>query len=293
MADEKMPQQGLVYNGTEVRAVGERLNLTDMWKAAGSPENREPFNWSRKEGSPFIEAVTLSLNLPVSQVYRTTRGKHGGGTSAHWQIGLAYAKYLSPEFHMWCNTVVRDVMEGKPVHVDALTAKETGGIMKAVVGKALDDRLSPIEAAVLRLAEINVAQEKMLVLMGQSMTDQDTRINDLMLLADSRNRAVPDRVSVKQLLDEAGAMQKGRNGINRRVGNALRDLALTRTPPVPLRRCIHSGVWLFPVDFANEFMRATGNGWVREHNDKIGRQGTIKYPKHETPKLVSAQEARS
>jgi hypothetical protein len=26
-----------------------------------------------------------------------------GGTFAHPVIGLAYAKYLSPEFHIWCN----------------------------------------------------------------------------------------------------------------------------------------------------------------------------------------------
>jgi hypothetical protein len=31
---------------------------------------------------------------------------------AHWQIALAYAKYQSPEFHMWCNEVVRAHMEG-------------------------------------------------------------------------------------------------------------------------------------------------------------------------------------
>jgi hypothetical protein len=29
-------------------------------------------------------------------------------TRAHWQIGLAYAKSLSPKFHLWCNTVVRE-----------------------------------------------------------------------------------------------------------------------------------------------------------------------------------------
>ena len=45
---------------------------------------------------------------------------------AHWQIGIAYAKYLSPEFHVWCNTVVRDRMEGKlvPAGTVALTEKD-------------------------------------------------------------------------------------------------------------------------------------------------------------------------
>lgn len=108
-----MQVASLVYNGAVIRDRGEMLSLTDMWKAAGAPENREPYNWVRKEGASFIEAVALAHNLPDSQVMITKRGK-GGATFAHWQIGLAYAKYLSPEFHMWCNQVVRDRMEGKP-----------------------------------------------------------------------------------------------------------------------------------------------------------------------------------
>ncbi|MDO9713867.1 KilA-N domain-containing protein [Paracraurococcus lichenis] len=39
----------------------------------------------------------------------TTRGRYGA-TWAHWQLALAYARYLSPEFHLWCNTVVRDAL---------------------------------------------------------------------------------------------------------------------------------------------------------------------------------------
>ncbi|MDF3606332.1 hypothetical protein PE067_09390 [Paracoccus sp. DMF-8] len=30
--------KGLVYNGTLIRDKGDMLSLTDMWKAAGSPE---------------------------------------------------------------------------------------------------------------------------------------------------------------------------------------------------------------------------------------------------------------
>lgn len=133
--------KGLVYNGTLIRDKGEMLSLTDMWKAAGSPENREPFNWSRKEGAAFIEAVALTHNLPTSQVMISKRGKNGG-TFGHWQIGLAYAKYLSPEFHMWCNEVVRAHMEGGKVSgipADTLEQIERSyGIMRMVVRKVTE-----------------------------------------------------------------------------------------------------------------------------------------------------------
>lgn len=108
----------LVYKGEVITDKGEALSLTDMWRAQGSPENREPFNWARKEGAPFIEAVAMSHNLPDSQVMTTKRGK-GGATFGHWQIALAYAKYLSPEFHMWCNQVVRERMEAVQQHAVA------------------------------------------------------------------------------------------------------------------------------------------------------------------------------
>ena len=104
----------LVYEGTCIGARNEMLSLTDMWKAAGSPNNREPFNWIRFDGSSFIEAVAVCHNLSHTQVMNVKSGK-GGGTFAHWQIAMAYAKYLSPEFHMWCNTVVRAHMEGRIV----------------------------------------------------------------------------------------------------------------------------------------------------------------------------------
>ena len=40
----------------------------------------------------------------------TARG-NGGSTWAHWQLALAYARYLSPAFHAWCNAVVRNAVE--------------------------------------------------------------------------------------------------------------------------------------------------------------------------------------
>lgn len=99
-------------SGAVVHMAGERLSLTDMWRAAGSPENREPFNWSRFEGARFIEVIAQLHNLSEAQVLEAKKGRNGG-TWAHWQIGIAYAQYLSPEFHAWCNSVVRERMEGR------------------------------------------------------------------------------------------------------------------------------------------------------------------------------------
>lgn len=157
----------LVYNGEIIRDRGDMLSLTDMWKSAGAPESKRPANWARKEGAEFIEHVGLILNMPMGHI-ETSRGGSGAGrgaTFAHWQIGLAYAKYLSPEFHMWCNQVVRDRMEGKAAAtVHGLTKYDvqiignvvkncTGVVVKEQIAALLPTLIEPMVAA--RLAEQN------------------------------------------------------------------------------------------------------------------------------------------
>lgn len=48
-----------------------------------------------------------NLKRDLKHVYEARAGR-GGGTWAHWHIAMAYAKFLSNEFHMWANTVVRE-----------------------------------------------------------------------------------------------------------------------------------------------------------------------------------------
>jgi KilA-N domain len=128
------PTSTLRYQGTPIRLRGAMLNLTDMWQAAGRPENRRPSDWLALEetqrfrayaGEHWTEAEDPVANagpagictIDTDGFVATTRG-HQGGTWAHWQLALAYARYLSPQFHLWCNTVVRAAMErpgGLPV----------------------------------------------------------------------------------------------------------------------------------------------------------------------------------
>ena len=89
------------------------LNLTDMWRAAGCPEYRRPIHWLVLEETPRFRAHAethwtepdepVSPNIIQDDIIRldpdgfvaTARGRHGG-TWAHWQLALAYARYLSP-----------------------------------------------------------------------------------------------------------------------------------------------------------------------------------------------------
>lgn len=142
--------QPLVYNGEIIHQRDEMVSLTDMWKASGSDPARAPAEWQRSaDAQRFIEFLAETHNMGDSHVIAVKRGK-GGGTFAHWQVGLAYAKYLSPEFHMWCNTVVRERMEGRAALPAAthIAEEQIGQILAGVKGIVLKRSAGAIEDGV-------------------------------------------------------------------------------------------------------------------------------------------------
>lgn len=245
-----------VYQGEVIHDRGEMLSLTDMWKASGSPSGRAPPDWLVLPGTAdFVNCVEASHNAGKSGIIAKKVGK-SGGTWAHWQVAMAYAKYLSPAFHVWCNKVVRERMTRQPVpFVDH-------GKIGRQVAAIIDDK-------------IELALRRIPVLIDRAVEER--------IAADPR-RAVLDFASVLDLLNEFGAVSKGRNGLNRRVGHGLREAAHTNrlkdgTPaPVSLRRCPHSGKWLFPRDLSTAYMAKEGRALIQEHNDRVMGQGVIKFP---------------
>lgn len=151
----------LVYNGQSIDMRSDRMSLTSMFKAAGSPPNQDPAQWQRSAAAEaFIDAVSINMGISHNNLVESRKR---GGTWAHWQVAFAYAKYLSPEFHMWCNQVVRERMEGKAL-ATATTLTEydkqilgnmikncTGVVIKEQIGQLLPAMLDTMVAA--RLAE--------------------------------------------------------------------------------------------------------------------------------------------
>lgn len=101
------------------------VSLTDLYQAATlagwTTGKLEPKRWAQRpaekksgtsgkvssSGGPgwdFIAFVADTQKVNAADVLTRKAGK-GGGTYAHWQIALAYAKYLSPELHMQVNEV--------------------------------------------------------------------------------------------------------------------------------------------------------------------------------------------
>lgn len=102
------------FSGVLVRRNDERMiNLTEMWRAAGSPSEKNPNDWrSLPEARKFINHIGLRYNTGKSGIIRAERGR-GKSTWAHWQIAVAYAKYLSPDFHAYVNEAFKEWAEEK------------------------------------------------------------------------------------------------------------------------------------------------------------------------------------
>ena len=116
--------QSLVFNGHAIRVEGEMTCLTDMWQAGGAVDAQRPGDWrvlpSTKAFVGFLEETDAVKS--GNESFRVVRDGGNVATFAHWQIALAYAKYLSPAFHAWCNTVVRNHMEApKPLALPSRT----------------------------------------------------------------------------------------------------------------------------------------------------------------------------
>lgn len=153
----------LKFNGNVIRDAGQSLNLTDMWKAAGSDKAKQPANWlASSQAREFIDFVGDMQTPRNSGSLVETKEGRGGGTWAHWQIAMAYAKYLSPAFHAWCNDVVRAHMQGQSVAQGAgVSLAEVAGL----IARALSDALTPVvEVQRKMLDDMNQLQAQVIAL---------------------------------------------------------------------------------------------------------------------------------
>lgn len=118
-----------------------------------------------------------------------------------------------------------------PPSPEALTAQETGGIVKGVVAKALRTEGPSIVRAI---------------------------------LAEQGFSLVEDYKTANAWLIEYKAHQKGRSGLTQKVGRTLRRLC--EEMGIPRHRCAISGKWLYPSAVARPFFKGTGGHWVTMHN---------------------------
>ena len=83
------------------------VNATDLWKRAGSPENKRPKDWlGTKDAIEFVDHITNLTNSNCRQkpLLESKAGRYGK-TYLDIQLALKYAQYLSPHFQFEVNEV--------------------------------------------------------------------------------------------------------------------------------------------------------------------------------------------
>ena len=97
---------------SNIHSEGEMISLTDLWKEAGSPENKRPVIWQRHDSTKqLIEALCSMVQSDSKALWKTKRGGNSAGTYAHKSIALSFAKYLDPKLHVLVNQIFFERVE--------------------------------------------------------------------------------------------------------------------------------------------------------------------------------------
>lgn len=145
--DVKFERISYAYKGNriEFRLNGSLMvNASEMAKPFG--ENKKPSQWLRYDPSKeFMTALikvrknTLTENQP-NNTYKsyygglvvTQRGGVNPGTWMHEDVALEFARWLSPEFAIWCNDRIKEILTGRKVMVDKDIVEYVGSKLKQV-----------------------------------------------------------------------------------------------------------------------------------------------------------------
>ena len=124
-----------------------RVSLTDLWKAAGNPKKKRPVDWLGRDSTQELIEVAASLIVPKMGPLELVASHSGryGGTYAQQQIALSYAKWLSPELHLFVNQVFfervaeeknPDLITERAVSTYKKQGKDEAWIRKRMLGMA-------------------------------------------------------------------------------------------------------------------------------------------------------------
>lgn len=103
------------YNGNLVRFDKvdgvTMINATQMAK----PFGKRPVDWlQNQQAKDFIKALAEVRNSTSADLVRVTKGgndKNAQGTWMHEDVALEFARWLSPQFAIWCNDRIKELFK--------------------------------------------------------------------------------------------------------------------------------------------------------------------------------------
>nr|DAT23051.1 MAG TPA: KilAC domain protein [Caudoviricetes sp.] len=100
------------YNGNPItfqRGDSVMVNATEMAK----PFGKFPKDWIKtKQAEELIASVSSNRNILPFELVHVVQGspETGGGTWLHEDLALIFAQWLNPQFYLWCNDRVKELL---------------------------------------------------------------------------------------------------------------------------------------------------------------------------------------
>lgn len=142
-----MSNQIFQYNGNPITfQIGEAtmMNATQMAK----PFGKQPVFWLNNQYTKdLLSELTKLRNLSLTDLVQVTKGGNNPGTWFHEDVALEFARWLSPQFAIWCNDRIKELikygMTATPQTIDNILADPDNAIKILV---ALKDERSKVTA---------------------------------------------------------------------------------------------------------------------------------------------------
>jgi hypothetical protein len=86
--------------------------------AAAEKFGKLPANWlSLPSTDSYIDSMSRALNIGKSDIIKTSRGRNGG-TWMHPKLAVAFARWLSDDFAVWCDLQIDKIIHGDRDSID-------------------------------------------------------------------------------------------------------------------------------------------------------------------------------
>lgn len=140
-----MTQENVVfkYGSTYVtfRTEGEsvKVNATEMAKSFGN--SKRPNDWLKtKQSKEYLRALAATKIFDPTDLLVVINGGKNYGTWMHEDLALEFARWLSPEFGIWCNDKIKELLKAGTA---SLTEQERKLFQTTI--KGLENKVEQLE----------------------------------------------------------------------------------------------------------------------------------------------------
>lgn len=128
------------YNDSPVSfQVGEEnvlINASQMAK----PFRKRTSNWlATQQAKELIFSLSAKTGIPATALVVVRQGGNNQGTWFHEDLAILFAQWLSPEFYLWCNDRIKEILRF------GLMATEKALRMHAKLFKDYDERIKELK----------------------------------------------------------------------------------------------------------------------------------------------------